>query len=268
MFLQKLAARAEKIPDHRLNIFWSGQAKKMPGWWISATAGPLPLRSKVTITRARLNLSKARRPASAESFATFSRWARVRSFASTRCASDRLLRRIRKARNAKAEIKNNRRLFTGVVSGIAHYGNCIGIPTIGGEIYFDESFEGNPLVNVFCLGVLRHDQLARGAAQWRWQSGLLCGRRNRPRWSGRSGLRFAGTDRRIARRSAGACRWAIRSRKSFCLKPAWSFSRTMPSPEFKTWEPPVRLARPAKRRAAADTGVEIDLAKVPKASPA
>jgi len=68
-------------------------------------------------------------------------------------------------RNAKCEIKNNRRLFTGVVSGIAHYGNCIGIPTIGGEIYFDESFEGNPLVNVFCLGVLRHDQLARGAAR-------------------------------------------------------------------------------------------------------
>ena len=55
-------------------------------------------------------------------------------------------------------------LFTGVVSGIAHYGNCIGIPTIGGEIYFDESFEGNPLVNVFCLGVLRHEQLARGTA--------------------------------------------------------------------------------------------------------
>ena len=59
---------------------------------------------------------------------------------------------------------NNRRLFTGVVAGIAHYGNCVGVPTIGGEIYFDESFEGNPLVNVFCLGVLRHDQLARGTA--------------------------------------------------------------------------------------------------------
>jgi phosphoribosylformylglycinamidine synthase len=61
-------------------------------------------------------------------------------------------------------VKTNRRLFTGVVSGISHYGNCIGLPTIGGEIYFDESFEGNPLVNVFCLGVLRHEQLARGAA--------------------------------------------------------------------------------------------------------
>src|SRR5437773_589758 len=59
----------------------------------------------------------------------------------------------------------NRRLFTGVVSGIAHYGNCIGVPTIGGEIYFDDSFEGNPLVNVFCLGVLRHEQLARGTAK-------------------------------------------------------------------------------------------------------
>ena len=64
-----------------------------------------------------------------------------------------------------SNIAANRRLFTGVVSGIAHYGNCIGIPTIGGEIYFDESFEGNPLVNVFCLGVLRHEQLARGTAE-------------------------------------------------------------------------------------------------------
>ncbi len=74
------------------------------------------------------------------------------------------------AENPKSEIRNlklaeNRRLFTGVVSGIAHYGNCVGIPTIGGEIYFDERFEGNPLVNVFCLGVLRHDQLARGTAR-------------------------------------------------------------------------------------------------------
>src|SRR5689334_5216063 len=65
----------------------------------------------------------------------------------------------------RSQIATNRRLFAGVVSGIAHYGNCIGVPTIGGEIYFDESFEGNPLVNVFCLGILRHEQLARGAAR-------------------------------------------------------------------------------------------------------
>ncbi|HTV63512.1 MAG TPA: phosphoribosylformylglycinamidine synthase subunit PurL [Verrucomicrobiae bacterium] len=62
-------------------------------------------------------------------------------------------------------IGNNKRLFAGVVSGIAHYGNCFGIPTIAGEVYFDKSYEGNPLVNAFCLGVLRHEQIARGAAR-------------------------------------------------------------------------------------------------------
>jgi phosphoribosylformylglycinamidine synthase len=58
----------------------------------------------------------------------------------------------------------NRRLFGGVVAGIAHYGNCIGIPTVGGEVYFDECYNGNPLVNVLSLGVLRHDQIKRGKA--------------------------------------------------------------------------------------------------------
>src|SRR5256884_3388906 len=71
----------------------------------------------------------------------------------------------RNPQDRHSQIAANRRIFTGVVSGIAHYGNCVGVPTIGGEIYFDESFEGNPLVNVFCLGVLRHDQLARGTAR-------------------------------------------------------------------------------------------------------
>ena len=64
-----------------------------------------------------------------------------------------------------AAIANNRRLFAGVVAGIAHYGNCFGIPTVAGEVYFDPSYEGNPLVNAFCLGVLRHEQIVRGAAK-------------------------------------------------------------------------------------------------------
>jgi phosphoribosylformylglycinamidine synthase len=67
--------------------------------------------------------------------------------------------------SSKSEIANNKRLFSGVVNGIAHYGNCFGIPTIAGEVYFDKSYEGNPLVNAFCLGVLRHEQIARGAAK-------------------------------------------------------------------------------------------------------
>ena len=67
--------------------------------------------------------------------------------------------------NSKSEIANNRRLFAGVVSGIAHYGNCFGIPTVAGEVYFDKTYQGNPLVNAFCLGVLRHEQITRGAAK-------------------------------------------------------------------------------------------------------
>lgn len=58
----------------------------------------------------------------------------------------------------------SRRLFRGVVHGISHYGNCIGIPNVGGDIYFDACYEGNPLVNALCLGMLRHDQIKKGAA--------------------------------------------------------------------------------------------------------
>ncbi len=57
-----------------------------------------------------------------------------------------------------------RRLVDGVVAGIASYGNSIGIPTVGGEIAFEPSYAGNPLVNVFCLGVAQTDQLAKGVA--------------------------------------------------------------------------------------------------------
>ena len=52
----------------------------------------------------------------------------------------------------------NRYLFGGVVAGIGGYGNCIGIPTVGGEIYFDDSYSGNPLVNAMCVGLIRSDR--------------------------------------------------------------------------------------------------------------
>jgi len=64
------------------------------------------------------------------------------------------------------EIDNpdTRRLVDGVVAGIAGYGNSIGIPTVGGEIAFEPGYAGNPLVNVFCLGVAKADALAMGVA--------------------------------------------------------------------------------------------------------
>ena len=57
-----------------------------------------------------------------------------------------------------------RRNVEGVVAGIAGYGNSIGIPTVGGEIDFDETYTGNPLVNVFCLGISRADEIIKGTA--------------------------------------------------------------------------------------------------------
>jgi phosphoribosylformylglycinamidine synthase II len=58
-----------------------------------------------------------------------------------------------------------RRIFEGVVAGIGGYGNSIGIPTVGGEIVFDEMYAGNPLVNVLCLGIARIDDIVKGAAK-------------------------------------------------------------------------------------------------------
>ncbi|SFM06986.1 phosphoribosylformylglycinamidine synthase [Paenibacillus sp. 1_12] len=64
-------------------------------------------------------------------------------------------------------LKNDRvkYLFEHVVSGIAGYGNCIGIPTVGGEVMFDESYEGNPLVNAMCVGLIDHDKIQKGVAK-------------------------------------------------------------------------------------------------------
>ncbi len=58
----------------------------------------------------------------------------------------------------------NRTLFRGVVGGIGGYGNCLGVPTVGGEVSFAPSYEGNPLVNAMCVGVARKDELLRAIA--------------------------------------------------------------------------------------------------------
>jgi len=58
----------------------------------------------------------------------------------------------------------NRHLMRGVVAGIAGYGNCMGVPTVGGEVRFDEIYSLNPLVNAFCLGIAHKDRIFRGTA--------------------------------------------------------------------------------------------------------
>ncbi|MEK7247051.1 MAG: phosphoribosylformylglycinamidine synthase subunit PurL [Chloroflexota bacterium] len=60
---------------------------------------------------------------------------------------------------------HNRYLFEGVVAGIGGYGNCLGIPTVGGEVVFEDAYASNPLVNAMCVGVARADQLGNAAAE-------------------------------------------------------------------------------------------------------
>ncbi|MDP6350005.1 MAG: phosphoribosylformylglycinamidine synthase subunit PurL, partial [Chloroflexota bacterium] len=58
----------------------------------------------------------------------------------------------------------NRYLANGIIGGVGFYGNCVGIPTVGGEVVVDESYEGNPLVNAMCVGLLPHDRLTSATA--------------------------------------------------------------------------------------------------------
>jgi phosphoribosylformylglycinamidine synthase len=62
------------------------------------------------------------------------------------------------------ETAKNRHLMRGVVAGIAGYGNCMGVPTVGGEVRFDDIYSLNPLVNAFCLGIAHKDKIFRGTA--------------------------------------------------------------------------------------------------------
>ncbi|WP_250124795.1 phosphoribosylformylglycinamidine synthase subunit PurL [Chroococcidiopsis sp. CCMEE 29] len=62
------------------------------------------------------------------------------------------------------EDARTKRLFNGVVSGIAHYGNCVGVPTVGGEVYFDPAYSGNPLVNVMALGLMETAEIVKSGA--------------------------------------------------------------------------------------------------------
>ncbi len=62
------------------------------------------------------------------------------------------------------EDARTRRLLNGVVAGISHYGNCVGVPTVGGEVYFDPSYSGNPLVNAMALGLMETPEIVKSGA--------------------------------------------------------------------------------------------------------
>lgn len=72
-------------------------------------------------------------------------------------------------------------LLEEVVAGIGGYGNCIGIPTVGGEIAFDTCYEGNPLVNAMCVGLIDHKRYSKRTSKRSWQCHYVCWCENRTR---------------------------------------------------------------------------------------
>jgi phosphoribosylformylglycinamidine synthase len=170
-------------------------------------------------------------------------------------------------RNPKSEIQNNRRLFSGVVSGIAHYGNCFGIPTIAGEVYFDKSYEGNPLVNAFCLGVLRHEQIARGAAKGIgnpvFYVGPATGR------DGLAGASFASQD--LTEESAEQQRGAVQVGDPFMEKlvceACLELLATGAVAGIQDMGAAGLTCSTCETAARAGTGIEIELDKVPQRAP-
>ena len=160
-------------------------------------------------------------------------------------------------------VKTNRRLFAGVVSGISHYGNCIGVPTIGGEIYFDESFEGNPLVNVFCLGVLRHEQVARGAASGVGNPVFYVGAE-----TGRDGLAGAAFASRELTEESKEDRPAVQVgdpfKEKLLLEACLELLATDAVAGIQDMGAAGLTCSTCETASRGGTGVEIDLAKVPK----
>jgi phosphoribosylformylglycinamidine synthase II len=68
-------------------------------------------------------------------------------------------------RFGKLEDKKTQRLLSGVVHGIGHYGNCFGVPTVGGEVYFEDCYHTNPLVNAMSVGIMKADRMISATAQ-------------------------------------------------------------------------------------------------------
>src|SRR5438105_9407798 len=166
----------------------------------------------------------------------------------------------------RSQIASNRRLFAGVVSGIAHYGNCIGVPTIGGEIYFDESFEGNPLVNVFCLGILRHEQLARGAARGVGNPVFYVGAE-----TGRDGLAGAAFASRELTEESREDRPAVQVgdpfKEKLLLEACLELLATDAVAGIQDMGAAGLTCSTSETASRGGSGVEIDLAKVPKREP-
>ena len=107
-------------------------------------------------------------------------------------------------------------LLEEIVAGISGYGNCIGIPTVGGEVAFDPCYEGNPLVNAMCVGLIDHKDIQKGQAKGVGNSIMYVGAK-----TGRDGIHGANLWK-VKSNSGLPFKLVIRLWKNYFWRPVWN----------------------------------------------
>jgi phosphoribosylformylglycinamidine synthase subunit PurL len=159
-----------------------------------------------------------------------------------------------------------RYLFAGVVKGIGDYGNCVGVPTVGGEVMFDRAYEGNPLVNAMCVGVMHESDLIRAKAEGVGNPILAVGAR-----TGRDGIHGAS----FASEDLSAASEAKRPRvqvgdpftEKLLLEASLELIRSGHIVAIQDMGAAGLTSSSAEMAARGDVGVTIDVTKVPLREP-
>jgi len=159
--------------------------------------------------------------------------------------------------------KKSRYLFGGVVAGIAGYGNCIGIPTVGGEVYFHPSYEDNCLVNAMCIGLMDIKDIAKGVAAGPGNPVMVVGAR-----TGRDGIHGATFASEELNESSEERRPAVQVGDPFMekllLEACLELIKTGYVIGMQDMGAAGLTSSSCEMASRADTGIEMDLARVPR----
>ena len=159
-----------------------------------------------------------------------------------------------------------RYLFAGVVKGIGDYGNCVGVPTVGGEVVFDESYEGNPIVNAMCVGMMREHELMRAVAEGVGNPIIAVGAR-----TGRDGIHGASFASADLSEESEAKRPQVQVGDPFTekllLEASLELIRSGTIVAIQDMGAAGLVSSSAEMAARGDVGVTIDVTKVPTREP-
>jgi len=166
-------------------------------------------------------------------------------------------------RFGKLDSAVTKRLLRGVVAGISHYGNCMGIPTVGGEVYFDECYEGNPLVNAMAVGLVTKDSIVKGKASGAGNPVYYVGPA-----TGRDGLGGAAFASRELSEASQKDRPAVQVGDPFMekllMEACLELCKTDALVGMQDMGAAGLTCATSETAARASMGIEIDLAKVPR----